>query len=503
MSNLSQFFGASGRASGQDPHRQPAFMQFFGGHSNLHPSVLHYDHALRVINRQTTSGSGTTANRFDDWQTDGLHTQGGVGINQPNNSAYQVHQAMGMQTGTNTFLGSTCYPASILSDAAPTTHSSTVRSYSGSAIRLNGTSIGLDQNYALFTHRHDATNQVGTEAGFHITLRDPSEAFLIYNGTGGPGKGAIATRNYVKVQAAGVLTTGYRMAVGGVSYNQRTKKLVIMERVNGDNASWRPVLIHNAPNPNEYINNNAGYQTALTAAAAVSGARVVGGATFSGGTYSSYNENHLWVRPILSDDNSIVYFNIQNNDNKVGVIKYPWSGALIGGSFGTPVIVGERTSSTVYSAGYNATARNCGSGSQWQMSLDGKTVLLSAQSHYYGAGLQYMMINTLTGGVSKIIVKHDTSHAQWVIPVGASGFVILGSDNTDGGGQYVSRLNWLDYDIYGGGAGTYAGAMDHPANWTQRLLDAAFYTTMYPSIHQHIGIDNKAIALAEQGKWQV
>jgi len=503
MSNLSDFFGGTpARGSGSDPHRQPAFSQYFSGDSQLHPSTIHYDHALRVINRQTSSGSGTPANRIADWTTDVSVSQ--LGFAQPSSSAYQVYQMGGAQTGTNTFLGSTCWGPNMGSCPSPaSTASSASLATVGMSVRLNGTSIGLDQHYALFTLSELNPIMTGASAGFYITNRSMVDAMQIYKTEGGPGMGTAATRNYVHVQAAGVLTSGYLMAVGGVSYNQRTKKLVIMERATGGNGNWRPVLIHNAPNPAEYINNNAGYQTALTAAAAVSGARVVGGTGGNiGGTYGGSNEMVVKIRPVLSDDNSVTFLNHQNENLKIAVVKWPWTGALIGGSFATTTILSDRTTAECYASTTNATANNCGSGAQWQISLDGKTVMLSSNSYYYGAGLQYVLINTVTGGLSKLIVKHDTTHAHYVVPVGASNFLIMTSENTDGTGIFATKINWNDYDVYSGGTGTYAGVLAQPANWRMKLFDSTYYTTAYPSIHQHIGVDNKAIVAAENGTWQ-
>ena len=503
MSNLSDFFGgAPARGSGSDPHRQPAFSQYYSGQSNLHPTTIVYDHAMRVINRQTGAGSGTPSNRIDDWTTD--LSVGHLGFAQPSSSAYQVMQNQGAQTGTNTFLGSTAWPPNLGSCPSPTCAASKANEDAlGKVIRLNGTSIGLDQNYALFTVDESGTTMEGTSAGFYIGNRSVLDAMQIYRGTGGPGMGTVATRNYVKVQAAGVLTSGYRMAVGGVSYNQRTKKLVILERSTGSNGDWRPVLIHNAPNPAQYVNNNSGYQTALTAAAAVSGARIVGGIGGNiDGTYSTNNEMYLKIRPVLSDDNSVTFLSLASGQNKIGIIKWPWTGALIGGSFAAVTNVSTRTTGECYSSTVNATANNCGSGAQWQISLDGKTVMLSCQSYYYGAGLQYVLINTVTGGLSKLILKHDTTHAHYVVPIGASNFLIMTSENTDGTGIFATKINWNDYDVYSGGTGTYAGVLAQPANWRMRLFDATYYTTCYPTIHQHIGVDNKAIVAAENGTWQ-
>jgi len=504
MSNLSDFFGGTpARGSGSDPHRQPAFSQYYSGESNLHPTTIHYDHALRVINRQTASGSGTPSNRTQDWTTD--VSVGQLGFAQPSTSQYQVYQNQGAQTGTNTFLGSTCWGPNMGSCPSPVaTTSYTNMSIIGKAIRLNGTSIGLDQHYALFTLSENVSgNMTGATAGFYITPRSVVEAQQIYQRTGGPGMGTLATRNYVKVQAAGVLTNGYIMACGGVSYNQRTKKLVIMERATGGNGNWRPILIHNAPNPAEYINNNSGYQTALTAAAAVSGARIVGGTGGNiGGVYGGSNEMTLRIRPVLSDDNSVTFLNLANENNKIAVVKWPWTGALIGGSFAATTILSDRTTGECYSSTTNTVGDNCGSGAQWQMSLDGKTVMLSSNSYYWGAGLQYVLINTVTGGLSKLILKHDTTHAHYVVPVGASNFLIMTSENTDSTGIFATKINWNDYDVYSGGTGTYTGVLTQPANWRIKLFDSTYYTTAYPTIHQHIGVDNKAIVAAENGTWQ-
>ena len=499
MSNLSDFFGgAAPRGSGSDPHAQPAFSTFYGGQSNLHPTNISYDHNMNIIGRSSASGSGTTSNRIDDWATDS--GQGQINGTNPSSTHYDTWQNTSRQSGTNTFLGATVYQPHLGACPAPIAMAYANRDISGKAIRLNGTSIGLDQNYAIFTHSNGPN--VGATAGFYITARSPYEGQAILSAAGGPGMGTVATANYVKLQAAGVLTNSYRLAVGGVSYNQRTKKLLILEREAGSSANWRPVIIHNAPNPAQYINNNAGYQTALAAAAAVSGQRVVGPIVSAYGGYSSGNESSIFVRPILSDDNSVTFLNMLNNYT-INVIKWSWSGALIGGSFGSSTIVSSRANGTnIYNASTGSDYEASGAGAHWQMSLDGKTVLLFCQSYYTGSGLQYIMIDTVTGGLSKLIVKHDVTHANWVIPIGASNFVIMDSSNTDGTGMWTTRINWRDYDVYSGGSGTYTGILTQPSNWRVKQLDATYYTTCYPTVHQYIGADNKAIAEAEAGTWQ-
>ena len=502
MSNLSDFFGgSSARGSGTDPHRQPAFSTMYGGVSSLHPTSIHYDHNMNVISRSSGAGSGGTANRIDDWATD--QGNGHTGNANPASSHYYAYQHLSRQTGTNTFLGATIYQPHLGACPAPIGVANAEKISVARGVRLNGTSIGLDQNYALFTHSASGTVNTGATAGFFITARSPYEGLNIFNAAGGPGKGTIATANYVKLQAAGVLTSGYRLAVGGVSYNQRTKKLLILERATGSNANWRPVLIHNAPNPGEYINNNAGYQTALAAAAAVSGQRVVGATIASYGGYASNTEITVWVRPVLSDDNSVTFLNVMSAASVVNVIKWPWSGALIGGSFGASTIVSSRANgSAIYSAATGADYEASGAGAQWQISLDGKTALLFCQTYYTGAGIQYIMINTVTGGLSKLIVKHDVTHANWAIPIGASNFVIMDSSNPDGSGMWTTKINWRDYDLYEGGSGTYVGALTQPSNWRVKQLDANYYTTSYPTVYQYLGADNKAIAEAEVGTWQ-
>ena len=500
MSNLSDFFGgAAPRGSGRDPHAQPAFSTFYGGQSNLHPTNISYDHNMNIIGRSSSSGSGGTTNRIDDWATDSA--QGQINGTNPGATHYDTWNNVSRTSGTNTFLGATIYQPHLGACPSPIAMATAQRDISGKSIRLNATSIGLDQNYAIFTQVNGVN--VGATAGFYITARSPYEGQKIFSGAGGPGMGTVATANYVKLQAAGVLTSGYRLAVGGVSYNQRTKKLLILERATGSNADWRPVLIHNAPNPGEYINNNAGYQTALAAAAAVSGQRVVGATIASYGGYSSNTEITVWVRPVLSDDNSVTFLNVMSAASVVNVIKWPWSGALIGGSFGASAIVSSRANgSAIYSAATGGDYEASGAGAQWQISLDGKTALLFCQTYYTGAGIQYIMINTVTGGLSKLIVKHDATHANWAIPIGASNFVIMDSSNTDGTGMWTTKINWRDYDLYEGGSGTYVGALTQPSNWRVKQLDANYYTTSYPTVYQYLGADNKAIAEAEVGTWQ-
>jgi hypothetical protein len=506
MSNLTDFFGAPASSLAIDPHRQPCFTQFFPGQSNLHPMTIVYDHALRVINRQANAGSGGTGNRIDDWYTDAAT---GIGSTNASTTGYNVYDNAGNFTGSQTFIGG-FFQGNNGASSGPVGTGMNMKSTAGYPARLNGTSVGMAQNYALFTQTFTGTENVGAAAGFFITNRSLLAGSLIENQVGSPGTGTPATSNYVGVQAAGVMTNAYRMAVGGVSYNQRTKKLVIIERDNtspssGYNTQWRPVLIHNAPNPAEYVNDNRGYQVALTAAAAVSGARVVGAplAGTDGQNTGNANEDLKLVRPILCDDNSVIYLRVRETGQKTSIIKWGWSGAAIGGSFAAGSMVTDNTNNVtaLFTATKNTTAQNTGCGAQWQMSLDGKTVILFSNTYYYGSGIQFVLINTETGGVSKLIVDHNTTYGSNPLPYGASNFLIASGKNGDSTGVYSASVNWKDYDIYSGGSGTYTGALVMPSNWWVGRLDMTYYTTCYPAFQLHLGTDNKAIVDAENGKW--
>ena len=217
------------------------------------------------------------------------------------------------------------------------------------------------------------------------------------------------------------------------------------------------------------------------------------------------NEDLVLVRPILCDDNSVIYLRVRTVGQKTSIIKWAWSGAAIGGSFAACSMVTDRTNDTaaLYAALHNSTAQNSGCGAQWQMSLDGKTVILFSNTYYYGSGFQFVLINTETGGLSKLIVHHNTNYGANPIPYGASNFLIASGHNGDSIGVYSASINWKDYDIYAGGSGTYTGDLVMPSNWWVGRLDVTYYTTCYPAFQIHLGTDNKAIVDAENGKWQV
>ena len=507
MSNLSSFFGAPASSLAADPLSQPAMFSYVTGYWNTTPVKQFYDHALRPVGRITAQYATQSAS--PRWSSDAAY-----GFNEldglSGTAQTQVYDIR-CGTGANTYLGHSFYAGSV-NDS----HASMVgkvsyekRNRAAVAAKSCGVTVGLQQDYALITG--SAISGAGDRseaamAGFYITPRSIPEAVKVYREVGGAqyGNRASATgKGGVRLQAAGVLTTDYKLANGGVCYNQRTKKLVIIERVAGNSnyIAWRPVLIHNAPDPGEYINRSDEYQTALAAVTATSSNRVVGPVCAVGGSTNEAEMRH-WIRPILSDDNSVTFFGgAMRNVAGCPLVKWSWNSGT--GAFNAALAVSTATTRVNWIGGHvsDIPSINSGGGTNFQISLDGKTVCLFQNTHAYSAGLQYALVNTETGGLSKIINNHSTTDGFQCIPYGASNFGFFPNTQCDGVAAYATSVNWKDYDAESGGAGTYAGELAAPASWRAPLLDGAHKDGGFPLFVMCDTVDNKAIVNAEIGKW--
>ena len=506
MSNLTDFFGSAASTLAADPLAQPCFYQVVTGHWGMNNSKIVYDHALRPVSWQHYGNGASGSNHMmAPFSNSDVFSASGT----PGTGQQQVYQFKG-GTGFNTFLGHSYFSGSSQDNTAIIGGkvSKTNRAIAGVAAKSCGVSIGEDQDYALITgNRHAPDRTVGTLAGFYIVPRSVAEAVNIYRETGGPQYGDRANntgKGGVRVQAAGVLTTGYRMAMGGVCYNQRTKKLVILERSSGDAyfSQWRPVLIHNAPNPADYVNRSDDYQTALTAVTATSSNRVVGPVTtVAAGTNAA--EMSSYLRPILSDDNSVTFLGGAFQGTGCPLVKWTFSS----GAFNAATVVSTATANAAWSGGSpweDKDTVNAGGGTNFQMSLDGKTICLFQQTYYFCSGIQFCMVNTETGGLSKIYRQHSTDNGYNVIPYGASNFMIGEGYNAaaGSGGAYATTFNWKAMDAEAGGSGTYTGEVTMPTTWRVQAFDSSYYSTMYPQFGMVVeGVDNKAIIKASTGKW--
>jgi hypothetical protein len=507
MSNLTQFFGAAASSLANDPLSQPLMFQYLPGYWGHAPIKQFYDHALRPIARKAPQHAINNSAPY--WSSDAA--SGNDQADSATGTAQTQVYGINCGTGANTYLGHSFYAGSINDNQGGMVGkvSYEKRNRAAVAAKSCGVTVGLQQDYALITG--SAISGAGDRseaamAGFYITPRSIPEAIKVHFEVGGPryGNRASATgKGGVRLQAAGVLTTNYKLANGGVCYNQRTKKLVILERVTGNSnyLAWRPVLIHNAPDPGEYINRSDDYQTALTAITSTSSNRVVGPVSTVGGSSNEAEMRH-WCRPILSDDNSVTFFGgATQNVAGCPLVKWSWNSST--GAFNAATAVSTATTRAQWSGGHASDfdSINCAGGTNFQISLDGKTVCLFQNSHAYSAGLQYALVNTETGGLSKIVNNHSTTDGFQCIPYGASNFGFFPHTNTNNVGVIVTSINWKDYDAESGGAGTYAGELAAPASWRVSLLDGAHDIEGFPLFVMCDTVDNKAIVNAEIGKW--
>jgi hypothetical protein len=477
MSNLTDFFGKStSRVAGTAPHSQPAFTILGGGSSTQ--KYMAYSHDLNLMSH------GVLQTTTDPYQTEGTgnigfwsHTTQPTSHNNSNNAHGIANNgylgcASLMTSGASMFLGS--------GSSKPLFGYHRHASY-GLSTAMVGTNPGIKQNYALATS-HDAS---GVSAWIRVCGRSNSAVTRAQSGFGG---NIAEERAICRPQAAGWLTSGYRLASGGISYNQNTGNAIIIER--DSSGHWRPVLLKNSPNPAEYISDQAAWQAAITAAVAVSGNRIVGpiGHTFGNRSTAGMTA----AKAVLCDDNSVVM--MVGRTSGVEIVRWDWDNSANNWAAQAAANAKDLGSSTVY---HTIT----GNYPNFTMSLDGKTIILTSQGYQYSCGFYLTMIDVATGH-TKSYYQIASNICYTIVPLGASKFLFSDSQNSDGNSRlYATVLSWDD--LHTDPATDYwsTGFVNNkPATPTSGFLDTPHHTTNYSAVVPIIGIDNEAIVLAEKGE---
>ena len=243
-----------------------------------------------------------------------------------------------------------------------------------------GTNPGIKQNYAIGT-----SYQSGVGGAAFIRSCPRSNRRIMRNFDGNNIGGAIANENdLVYVQTVGMLTSGYRLAAGGFSYNQNSGNAVILERDNSSTSTqWRPVLIKNFPDPAKYVSDQKAWGAAITAITAVSANRVVGSGTSAASRDATSNNI---TKALLCDNNDVLIMGTTSNG--VQVRRWRWNS---GNNTWDAATAADRDWTTKYHQEANSSCPN------WCMSLDGKTAVLMTHSYYYKVGYYLTIIDVATG----------------------------------------------------------------------------------------------------------
>jgi hypothetical protein len=480
MSNLTDFFGKSAtRVAGTSPHNQPAFA-ILGG-ANTHHKIAVYSHDLSLMAHSHMYNN--TANQMESLANVGLwNHQNSVSSNNNQNNGHGINN--------NGYLGNASLMASspdffLDSSANRALMGMHRHDRRGASIAMVGTNPGIKQNYALATS-HDAAS---SDTWIRVCGRSNSAVTRTESNRGG---WLSEERAICRPQDAGWLTSGYRLASGGISYNQNTGNAVIIERNNSSAQNpWRPVLLKNCPNPAKYLSDQAAWEAAITAAVAVSGNRIVGPDQTASTTKSA--AGYTAVKAVLCDDNSVVIMYGVNNG--VEIIRWVWDNSANTWA--------AQTTSDRKNRGWTTLFHQLeGVYPNFTMSLDGKTIVLTSQAYYYAAGYYLTMIDVATGH-TKSYYKEESAKSYSIIPLGASKFLFSSSRNTDGNDRlYANVVSWDD--LHTNPATDYwaSGFVNAIPGATPQLgfLDTPDQTTNYPAVIPIPNIDNEAIVLAEKGE---
>ena len=522
MSKLTNFFGASQKQIEQDPMNQVAFAIWGQGYNNQSALGL-YNHNLQCLGVERFPGTigGDTQNHtnFINYAAGDFAGSAGTVAGAVTTATQYPEVGGGSPAIYNGPLGHAQFQVPL----KPTGGDPILGSFpyrEGYKNACVGSTFGLDQHYNLFTRWNGRMYGTAgtTSAGFYIRPNVPASALMAYkDSANGDISGSnvniygdmdymanTATANRVDLLASGFVTPNYRVAIGGICYNQRSKTLCILEKlhVNNNNTEnrWRPVICKNAPDPGLYIEKEREYQVLLTAALAVSGNRVVG--ANAGPDGYEYGEAGLFARPVLCDDNTIYYMQEASNTTPAVQTLHKWGFNSSTNAFVAPVVHAKADSWSIESfSDWDATWQGK---VEYQQSLDGELVCVYGCPHRYHGALRMVLINLKTGKTTKMHTAQDTANSWGVCAYGARNFLIKRNSNSDNAGTIIFKLNWESYDRYFGGSGDYSGDENVLMSaWPEGdIMDnAATRTADYSSIWRNVRYDNRAIVLASKNTY--
>ena len=479
MSNLTAFFGkTSPRVAGDSPHSQAAFM-VRGGDATYTNSLL-YSHDLQCIGRDSLATSGS--DNFTEF------SQQAGQWNYQNRPDTNVSSVSGHGAGMNGYLGNHVLDTAAFNQGGfagrLAHHNPNTQQHSTACL---GTNLGLNQSYALSTSYAAA----GTACYIKVTPRGVRHVLNQAAGNYG-GFQSSTGLDLVRVQADGMMTADYRLASGGLSYNQNSGNAVIIERENTSARDWRPVLIKNFPDPAKYLSDWHAWGAAITSVTSVAANRVVGPNEGWIGTYGNNREfmGDHHAKAILCDNNDVVM--MHHFTQGIGVARWRWDESN-----------NQWDAPTVWSKTYTSKYGDNGTGNaapNWVQSLDGKTAILMHHSYYGGCGMYAVLVDVATGNMQRWFAE-SSYDAYTAVPVGASKFLLSRSINTDGNGLSCAIISWDG--LHSNPADDHTGTSFNnltSLDWGYGWMDSPYYSTTYPVVIPISQVDNKAIVMAEKGE---
>ena len=484
MSNLSDFFATAAVAptpqGGTNPHNQRAFTILNGGASYIRGYTYSHNGSFLHGNFETRGSAAYSSNIRLDHHSGGWNYSTVVG-NDSQNPAVGAHGIT-----MNSYLGNGIYD-SLGEGGGGNAMSPAAYRYDLTleAVRKMGCPIGLDQDYML---------QLGvasgsTSATLQIAPKSMRGAVLL--GRGYPSN----AQNKCRLGTAGMVTVNtYFTPSGGISHNQSTGNMAILERLaSSTSAAYRPVLCKNGPDPRKFINNNRAFETAMASAMAVSGNRVVGGDQNAGTTAREYGDTH--VRMVLCDNNDVVVALKTIYSMQV----HRWRYNSSSNSYNAAEVK-ESPNYQVFSQNYSPEI-------SWCQTLDGKESVFYACRRYYAAGYDLIFLDHATGNTSRIFYGDSSNRSFSIVPYGASGFQLFNSENTDSGGLYSDYVNKRYWESAAQGTPVASttdnfasGAYSTNALTGNDQWDVGYDGASYPTVIVHSQVDNKAIVAAESGE---
>ena len=486
MSNLSDFFATAAVApapqSGTSPHSQHAFTVVSGDTGNhLYDFWGHDGSSLGRFWAYPQSGSPYRANRNMNYN----HNY----ASQPGNStSHTLYGGHGITC--NGYLGNTHFD--MCKDSMGAGHSIAPlhqrHDHSEPAHRRCGSVVGLDQDYALVTGAYN-------EWRLAITNRSVSAAYSssAFSGTTYGGH----ANNLCRLDTAGAATSGYLSMEGGVSHNQATGNMVIMERAaTSGTTGWRPVLLKNVPDPRKYVNRDPDFETALTAAMTTASNRIVGGATTTGNSARGGPTFGDGVgKVVLCDDNTVVLY----LPSGTGAQMQRWQFNSASNTFAAPVSRVFGNAGTGITSGTSPMVN-------WQTTLNGKESVFYSPYIYYACGFRAVFVDHTNGNTSNLHKAFSTTESFSVVPLGASRFQFISSYNSDANGPRSWIINKRIGDGFAGlhippNADYFNTTSDYieAAGYGTPWMDIGWYGTSYPTMVVNPRVDNKAIVAAEDG----
>ena len=486
MSNLSDFFAKAATAkppqSGSTPHSQLAFT-IVSGDTSTH-CYDHWGHDGSSIGRVYSNPGGGSPYRANRNMSYNFNYQ-----SQPGNATtYTIHGGHGITC--NGYLGNTHFDLYKNKgggggpELVPMHHR---HDNSEVAHRRCGSVVGLDQDYAVVTGAYNEWKLSITNRSVSAAYSSSANSSTTYGGH---------ANNDCRLDTAGAATSGYLSMEGGVSHNQATGNMVIMERASsGTTTGWRPVLLKNVPDPRKYVNRDPDFEVALTAAMTTASNRIVGGETTAGNTSrAGVSFGDARGKVILCDDNTVVVYLPSNNHAQMHL----WQFNSASNTFATPV-------SRIFGATGGAIAGTSPS-VNWQTTLNGKESVFYSQYSYYACGFRAVFVDNTNGNASHLHKAFTNTESFSVAPLGASRFQFISSYNSDANGPRSWIINkrigdgYLNHHIppnadYFNVTASFIEA----SGFGVPVMDIGFPNTSYPTMIANHRVDNKAIASAEDG----